>query len=104
MGKDLKSEMTNPFYQKQNNAIHALTRAEEEGCFKELKATALKKCDDVIQDFVQCSKDHTVTVIFSCRGKSRVMNKCLNSYTTQEELDKLKLTKIAAKANARNSA
>lgn len=49
MGKDLKSEITNPFHQRQFQAIHALTRAEEEACFKELKVSALKRCDDIIQ-------------------------------------------------------
>ncbi|KAL1916553.1 uncharacterized protein VTP21DRAFT_5744 [Calcarisporiella thermophila] len=89
--------LKNPFHRKASEAVHALTRAEEEACFKQLKQNALANCDSKIKDFVECSKTHQLTVVWKCRKLHKEMNKCLNSYTTQEELDKLKLEKIARK-------
>lgn len=99
MGKSAQSEMSNPLVDR-TEGIHALTRAEEENCFKELKKNALKKCEVPIKglphdhdpfltcssevltafipDFVDCSKEHNVTVAWSCRDKNKAMNKCLN--------------------------
>ncbi|OZJ03896.1 hypothetical protein BZG36_03952 [Bifiguratus adelaidae] len=97
MGKTQQSELSNPFVNRETQQLHALTRAEEEACFKDLKQRALVKCSEAVQDFVKCSQDHNVTVVITCRGKARAMNDCLKQYTTQEELDKLKLAKIERK-------
>ncbi|KAH8556656.1 hypothetical protein BGW37DRAFT_473551 [Umbelopsis sp. PMI_123] len=96
MGKSAQSEMANPLVDR-TEGIHALTRAEEENCFKELKKNALKKCEVPIKEFVDCSKEHNVTVAWTCRDKNKAMNRCLNQHTAQEELDKLKLAKLASK-------
>ncbi|KAI8997634.1 hypothetical protein BDB01DRAFT_840836 [Pilobolus umbonatus] len=88
--------MGNPFIPK-NSELHALTRGEEENCYKEMKANALKSCEVPIKDFVTCSKEHNVTVMWTCRGKLKAMNSCLNERTSQDELDKLMLAKLAAK-------
>ncbi|KAI9301896.1 hypothetical protein BJ944DRAFT_270785 [Cunninghamella echinulata] len=77
MGKNMEQSMSNPFYNK-TTEIHALTRGEEEACFKELKEKALKHCQEFIIDFVECSKEHNVTVMWTCRGKLKTMNSCLN--------------------------
>jgi len=100
MGKSTEAEMANPLVNR-SEGFHALTRAEEENCFKELKKNALKKCDGLIKDFVDCSKEHNITVAWTCRDKNKAMNKCLNQYTAQAELDKLKLAKLADKVAAR---
>ncbi|KAI8072676.1 hypothetical protein BC940DRAFT_291333 [Gongronella butleri] len=96
MGKSTEATMHNPFFGKASE-VHALTRGEEEACFKELKGKALKHCDDLVKDFVNCSKEHNITVMWTCRQKLKDMNNCLNEWTTREELDKLKLEKLAAK-------
>ncbi|KAM3589220.1 hypothetical protein VKS41_000091 [Umbelopsis sp. WA50703] len=44
MGKSTEAEMANPLVNR-SEGFHALTRAEEENCFKELKKNALKKCE-----------------------------------------------------------
>jgi len=61
MGKSAQSEMSNPLVDR-TEGIHALTRAEEENCFKELKKNALKKCEIPIKGlphdhdpFITCS-------------------------------------------------
>ncbi|ORX44017.1 hypothetical protein DM01DRAFT_1295671 [Hesseltinella vesiculosa] len=94
--------MVNPFYN--DNQVHALTRSEEEACFKELKEKALKKCDDYVKEFVSCSKEHNVTVMWTCRSKLKTMNTCLNEWTSREQLDKLKLDKLRAKRAAISNA
>lgn len=90
MGKEQEESMSNPFIPK-DVKLHALTRAEEESCFKELKANALEVCQlpikgrkkkkitviNFVLDFVECSKEHNVTVMFTCRSKLKVMNNCL---------------------------
>ncbi|KAG1051311.1 hypothetical protein G6F46_003680 [Rhizopus delemar] len=96
MGKTQEETMSNPFIPK-DVKLHALTRAEEENCFKELKANALEACQVPIKDFVDCSKEHNVTVMFTCRSKLKIMNNCLKERTSEEELDKLKLAKLSNK-------
>lgn len=43
MGKSEEETMTNPFIPK-DSELHALTRAEEENCYKDMKAKALEAC------------------------------------------------------------
>ncbi|KAI8099052.1 uncharacterized protein BX664DRAFT_320267 [Halteromyces radiatus] len=96
MGKSVEQTMNNPFTDK-SVEIHTLSRNEEEACFKDLKAKALQHCQDSVKDFVECSKEHNVTVMWTCRSKLKTMNSCLNERTSREELDKLKLIKMAEK-------
>ncbi|CAO3600909.1 unnamed protein product [Absidia cylindrospora] len=81
--------MTNPFMDK-SSEMHPLSRNEEEACFKDLKEKALQHCHEYV-------KEHNVTVMWTCRSKLKTMNSCLNERTSREELDKLKLTKMAEK-------
>ncbi|EPB88845.1 hypothetical protein HMPREF1544_04354 [Mucor circinelloides 1006PhL] len=77
MGKTQEETMNNPFIPK-DSELHALTRAEEENCYKDMKAKALEACQLPIKDFVTCSKEHNVTVMWTCRTKLKAMNNCLN--------------------------
>lgn len=43
MGKETEETMNNPFIP-QDSKLHALTRAEEENCYKDMKAKALEYC------------------------------------------------------------
>lgn len=43
MGKTEEETMNNPFIP-QDSELHALTRAEEENCYKDMKANALEAC------------------------------------------------------------
>ncbi|KAI8988567.1 hypothetical protein BDF20DRAFT_814305 [Mycotypha africana] len=89
--------MSNPFISK-DAELHVLTRTEEENCYKDMKAKALEACELPIKDFVECSKEHNVTVMWTCRKKLKAMNSCLNqSRTSQEVLDKLLLKKLEEK-------
>ncbi|SAL96206.1 hypothetical protein [Absidia glauca] len=92
----MEQTMTNPFMDK-SSEMHPLSRNEEEACFKDLKEKALKRCHESVKEFVECSKEHNVTVMWTCRSKLKTMNSCLNEWTSREELDKLKLAKMAEK-------
>ncbi|ORY88938.1 hypothetical protein BCR41DRAFT_391066 [Lobosporangium transversale] len=70
--------------------MHILTRAEEEYLFKTLKANALKECDPIVKEFVECTHGKLVTVLWGCRAQHKAMNKCLMA-TTQADMDKLKI-------------
>ncbi|KAK4510730.1 uncharacterized protein ATC70_005163 [Mucor velutinosus] len=84
MGKTQEETMNNPFIPK-DSELHALTRAEEENCYKDMKAKALEACQLPIKDFVTCSKEHNVTVMWTCRTKLKAMNNCLNERYVDEE-------------------
>lgn len=96
MGKNVQTAKENPLVNR-SAELHALTRAEEEACYKDLKERALKHCQASVKgihtetvitpllscqrvpiEFVECSKEHNVTVMWTCRGKLKEMNKCLN--------------------------
>ena len=36
------------------------------------------KTNATIPEFVECSKEHNITVAWTCRDKNKAMNKCLN--------------------------
>ncbi|KAI9264940.1 hypothetical protein BDA99DRAFT_507287 [Phascolomyces articulosus] len=78
MGKTVQPTLENPFIDR-NQELHALTRAEEEACYNDLKARALEYCKLPIKEFVECSKEHNVTVMWTCRDKLKTMNTCLNT-------------------------
>ncbi|KAI9491234.1 hypothetical protein BDB00DRAFT_767319 [Zychaea mexicana] len=99
MGKTVQVSKENPLAER-TAEVHALTRAEEEACYNDLKAKALEYCKIPIKEFVECSKEHNITVMWTCRDKLKTMNNCLNTRTTREELDKLKLVKLEAKRAA----
>ncbi|KAI8878032.1 hypothetical protein K501DRAFT_288078 [Backusella circina FSU 941] len=96
MGKTQEETMGNPFVSKESE-LHSLTRLEEETCYKEMKANALEFCQLPIKEFVTCSREHNVTVMWTCRSKLKEMNACLNTRTSQDELDKLMLAKLEQK-------
>lgn len=62
MGKTQEETMSNPFIPK-DVKLHALTRAEEENCFKELKANALEACQVPIKG-INCVPQFTRNLTF----------------------------------------
>lgn len=53
MGKTQEETMNNPFIPK-DSELHALTRAEEENCYKDMKAKALEHCQLPIKGTILC--------------------------------------------------
>ncbi|CAG8456823.1 11423_t:CDS:2 [Funneliformis mosseae] len=77
--------------------MNILTRAEEEELLKKFKMNARTNCASLIQEFVDCTTGRVVSVAWACRSQLKAMNNCLNKFTTQEELDKLRLEYIKQK-------
>ncbi|RHZ66639.1 hypothetical protein Glove_306g33 [Diversispora epigaea] len=74
-----------------------LTRVEEEKLYDKLKQNARKNCDDEVRDFVECTNGKVFSVMWTCKKQLKTMNLCLKKFTTQEELDKLRLEYIKEK-------
>ena len=51
---------------------------------KELNDIALQKCRDRVENFVECSREVGLLVVFKCREQNADMNKCLRQYTNDE--------------------
>ncbi|PWN93968.1 hypothetical protein FA10DRAFT_264565 [Acaromyces ingoldii] len=68
-------------------ASFALSNREEDALLKETKQEALKKCDDVVKDFAQCSSGRTVSVAWACRDQHRKLQDCLKQYTGPEAME-----------------
>ena len=55
---------------------------------EELHEIALAKCDNIIRDFVDCSKASGILVVFKCREQNKNMNDCLTSYKNAEAFER----------------
>mmetsp|Transcript_5544 Transcript_5544/g.34323 ORF Transcript_5544/g.34323 Transcript_5544/m.34323 type:complete len:93 (+) Transcript_5544:364-642(+) len=62
----------------------------EEQLRSRMKARALRRCDDAVRRYVECTKHRTLSVIWACRNPLNDMNACLHQHTTEQELQKLK--------------
>lgn len=49
-----------------------LRKTNEEVLKRKLQAYARKQCDEKVRDFVECTNNHGLSVIFKCREKSRI--------------------------------
>ena len=57
---------------------------------KELNDIALQKCRDQVENFVACSKEVGLLVVFKCREQNAEMNQCLRQYTNDEAFQEFK--------------
>ncbi|QDZ26031.1 putative cytochrome c oxidase biogenesis protein [Chloropicon primus] len=62
----------------------------EEALRSKMKEIARQNCDGVIRDFVECSKETGIAVMWSCREHLKLMNACVSKYTTDEVLEGIK--------------
>ena len=56
---------------------------------EELNEIARQKCDNLVQKFVNCSKEQGLLVVIKCREEHSAVNECLHQYTNREEFKKL---------------
>ncbi|KDN42504.1 hypothetical protein K437DRAFT_237726 [Tilletiaria anomala UBC 951] len=68
----------------------ALSNREQETLLKQTKADALKKCDEFVKAFADCSRGRTISVAWACRGDHKAMQGCLRQYTSEEAMDKVR--------------
>lgn len=53
---------------------------------KERKLQAYKKCDPIVQEFVECSRNRLFSVAWACRDQSRRMNQCIRAYASDDDI------------------
>ena len=68
----------------------------EEALRSKMKHIAQKACDHMVRDFVACSKENGIAVVWKCREENRLMNQCVSKYTTSEVLEDIKMQWVAA--------
>ncbi len=64
---------------------------------------ALDQCKPKIEEFVKCSKESGLLVVFKCRDHNKAMNECLNSYNTKEKFEEYKKKREAEVLEASQS-
>jgi len=70
--------------------MNALSRREEEALFKNTKARALKECDAVVKDFADCTTGRTISLVWACKDKYKLVQQCMLQYTSSENMDSLR--------------
>ncbi|PWN52171.1 hypothetical protein IE53DRAFT_385400 [Violaceomyces palustris] len=77
------------------SSTKALSNREEEALLKETKAEALKKCDQFVKEFAQCSSGRTVSVAWACRDQHKALQDCMKKYTSAEAMESVKAEYLA---------
>ncbi|CEH12051.1 Uncharacterized conserved protein [Ceraceosorus bombacis] len=67
---------------------HALSNRESDALLKSAKAEGLKKCDDVLRAFAECSSGRTISMAWACRDHHKALRSCLAEYTSEEAMTK----------------
>ncbi|KAJ3204946.1 hypothetical protein HDU82_005495 [Entophlyctis luteolus] len=80
-----------------NLCLITLLNEEEEHALRNMKQSALKKCDDVVVEYVKCIQHRTITGPIMCRTQLKAMNACVAQYTSEEALDELRMLKYKEK-------
>ncbi|SHO79498.1 Similar to S.cerevisiae protein CMC1 (Copper-binding protein of the mitochondrial intermembrane space) [Malassezia sympodialis ATCC 42132] len=63
-----------------SNTSRVMSNREYEKFMKEKKHEAFKKCDPIVQEFVECSRNRLFSVAWACRKQNRAMYECLLQY------------------------
>lgn len=62
----------------------------EEALRNRLRNYALKKCANEMKSFGECSRNKFISVVWECREKQRALNNCVNSYSSEHNLNLLR--------------
>lgn len=54
---------------------------------QELNQIALEKCREFVENFVLCSKENGMLVVFKCRSENKKVNECLKSITNKKAFE-----------------
>jgi COX assembly protein 1 len=74
-----------------------------ENAIKErLKKRALEKCSDVVDKYADCTRGRTFSSLWACRSSLLEVTACTKKYTSENEINKLKMAYIELE-NARLS-
>lgn len=77
--------------------VPVVSKRVEEGLLEKQRVIARDKCRPLIEEFVECTKTGTVSVVWRCRPLRDQVNECLKPYTSKEVLDQMKRDYVASK-------
>jgi len=75
----------------QTNVIPLLPQRVENAIKERLKRRALERCDVQIAQYAQCTQTKTISALWSCRPFLLEMKACTAKYTSETEVNKLRL-------------
>ncbi|OSX71031.1 hypothetical protein BU14_0614s0006 [Porphyra umbilicalis] len=78
-------------------AVPVLKRRSENRVRENVKKEALKHCDGLVKEFVDCTKAHTLSVVWACRTQQNALNDCLGTVTRDEAVMNRARAAFAAK-------
>jgi len=78
------------------DAAKRWSKAADEKIRKQFLAESRRICDDKVRAFVDCSKENGLMVIFRCREENKIMNECVQNYTTDEKWEQFRKEKIVS--------
>ncbi|OMH79559.1 hypothetical protein AX774_g7024 [Zancudomyces culisetae] len=59
----------------------------------------MKLCDEYVKEFVECSRDRTISIVWACKDKKKQMMDCLRKVETLDNLDKVKFRYLENREN-----
>jgi hypothetical protein len=82
-----------PPTEKELDLLSKISNRELELLRERAKKEAMRRCDDVVRQFVECSRPRWLSTIWACRGALQEMNECvLKKYVTYSPLSITQLT------------
>lgn len=79
-----------------SSKLIGLSKVDEERMLKELKRYALKQCDELVLEYIECARENSLQWL-QCRPLATKMNECVKKYTTEEYRDKIRLKYLQRK-------
>ncbi|ORY28617.1 hypothetical protein BCR39DRAFT_534407 [Naematelia encephala] len=84
--------------------MQALSRREETDLMDRMRKEALVKCEDVVREYVECTKSRTVTIGWACKDQLKAWTECMHRHVTQETIDAAKLDYLATRGDKEKEA
>jgi len=76
----------------------ALSQRESDLLQERTKKEALKKCEELVIQFVECTRPRWISSTWACRLQLHDMNECVKNNNTKEDLDHMKLLYVREKS------
>jgi COX assembly protein 1 len=66
--------------------LQTLSSREETAVHRQMQKNAAVACKDIIQEFVNCSRDRTISMAWACRSQRTAMVECMRLRTREDDL------------------
>ncbi|KAI9290886.1 hypothetical protein K502DRAFT_353530 [Neoconidiobolus thromboides FSU 785] len=81
--------------------MRVLSAYEETEVLNEVKKRAREYCFKEIEQFVDCARGRTFSVVWTCRKEFNIMNSCTEKFTKPNAVDAVRIEYIKNKMNAK---